>query len=270
MSVIPFKAVAVDMDGTFMRDNRTYDHARFDRLLTKLHQQGIHFIVSSGRPLSRLKEDFAGFLDRIDIISDNGAVLVQDNNIISSHYLTKRTGQDLLNFMQEFYPQAYICVSGKDNAYSLESYPAQFKRTMNFFYPNFIALPSFDEIPSSERIIKLSLHVSAKLSDEIENSFNRKHLERIRCTSSGFNSIDVIPYSVNKAQALKYFLRYFKLDPSQLIAFGDGLNDKEMLQLAGYSYAMANGNPEIIKLARYKAPSNNHDGVFQVLEDYLG
>ena len=51
MTKIPFKAVAVDMDGTFMNDDLTYDHERFNKVLTKLHEHHIHFIVSSGRPL---------------------------------------------------------------------------------------------------------------------------------------------------------------------------------------------------------------------------
>lgn len=266
---IPFKAVAVDMDGTFMNDDLTYDHQRFDKVLTRLHEHGIHFIVSSGRPLSRLKRDFADFLDRIDIIAENGAVLVQDNNIISSHYLTQKTGTELINFIQTNYPQAYICVSGKDGSYYLNSYPTAFKRLMNFYYPDNTPVNNFDEIPASERIIKLTLNVDADLAPTIEEHFNHEHNERIHCTTSGFDDIDVVPYGVNKAQGLKYFLRYFDLNPSQLIAFGDGLNDKEMLELAGYSYAMANGNPEIIKLAKYTAPSNNDSGVLQVLEQYL-
>lgn len=269
MSTIPFKAVAVDMDGTFMNDDLTYDHQRFDKVLTRLHDHGIHFIVSSGRPLSRLKRDFANFLDRIDIIAENGAILVQDNNIISSHYLTQKTGMELIQFIQNNYPQAYICVSGKNGSYYLNSYPTAFKHLMDFYYPDNTPINSFKEIPTSERVIKLTLNVDAELAPTIENHFNHDHTERIHCTTSGFDDIDVVPYGVNKAQALKYFLRYFKLDPNQLIAFGDGLNDREMLELAGYSYAMANGNPEIIKLAKFKAPSNNDSGVLQVLEQYL-
>ncbi|TSO26077.1 Cof-type HAD-IIB family hydrolase [Lactobacillus sp. LL6] len=269
MTKIPFKAVAVDMDGTFMNDDLTYDHERFDKVLTRLRNHGVHFIVSSGRPLSRLKRDFAEFLDRIDIVAENGAILVQDNNIISSHYLTPKTGKELINFVQTHYPQAYICVSGKEGSYYLNSYPTAFKKLMNFYYPDNIGLNNFDEIPSSERVIKLTLNVDATLANELETKFNHDHTERIHCTTSGFDDIDVVPYGVNKAQAIKYFLRYFKLEPSELIAFGDGLNDKEMLELAGYSYAMANGNPEIIKLAKYKAPSNNESGVLQVLEKYL-
>lgn len=269
MKEIPFKAVAVDIDGTFMTDQRTYDYEWFDRILTKLKERHIHFIVSSGRTLSRLKCDFENFLDRIDLIADNGAILVQDNQIIASHYLTATTGMKLLNFIQENYPDVNICVSGKEFAYYLQSSSSYFKKAMHYFYPNSIALNNFEQMPAGERIIKLSLGCSSSLASSIENNFNKGFNERIHCTSSGYNSIDVVPYGVNKAQGLKYFLRYFDLTPSQLIAFGDGMNDKEMLELAGYSYAMANANQKLFKIAKYKSPSNNDSGVLKVLDDYL-
>lgn len=40
MTKLPFKVVAVDMDGTFMHDDQTFDHKRFDRILTELHKRG--------------------------------------------------------------------------------------------------------------------------------------------------------------------------------------------------------------------------------------
>ncbi|ARD06936.1 sugar-phosphatase [Lactobacillus amylolyticus] len=269
MTEIPFKAVAVDVDGTFVRDNLTFDQNRFERILAQLKANHIHFIVSSGRPLSRLKVDFANFLDRIDLIADNSAVLVQDNNIISTHYLTPQTGQKLLAFIQEKFSSVDICVSGKDYAYYLQSAPSHFKNTMNYYYPNSIALRDFTEIPADDRIIKLTLNCPADLASTIEDSFNSGYTERIHCTTSGYKDIDIVPYGINKAQGLKYFLRYFKLTSDQLIAFGDGMNDKEMLELAGYSYAMANANPKLFQIAKYKAPSNNDSGVLKVLEDYL-
>lgn len=55
MNKLPFKVVAVDMDGTFMRDNQTFDRKRFDRILNQLRDQGGHFIVSCGRPYTRLR-----------------------------------------------------------------------------------------------------------------------------------------------------------------------------------------------------------------------
>ena len=50
------------------------------------------------------------------------------------------------------------------------------------------------------------------------------------------------------------------------MAFGDYMNDYTMLQEAGESYAMENAIPEIKKIAKYQAPSNNDEGVMKVLK----
>lgn len=268
MSNIPFKAIAVDMDGTFMNSENKYDHAAFRKILTQIKQKHLHFIVSSGRPLDRLRIDFADFLNEIDIIAENGAVLVRDNRIINTHYFTYKTVIKLIRYIHANYPHVSLIVSGMEHSYMLSTAPADFKAKMSFFYPNKTEISNYDEIPTNTRITKITLW-SDKSPKDLEKEFNHELSERIHVTPSGFKYTDVIPYGVNKASALKYFLRYFDLKTSELIAFGDGMNDSEMLSLAGYSYAMANADPELKKIAKYEAPSNDDNGVFKILKKYL-
>ncbi|MBN6048824.1 Cof-type HAD-IIB family hydrolase [Lactobacillus helveticus] len=270
MSKLPFKVVAVDMDGTFMRNDQTFDRKRFNRILNQLRADGGHFIVSSGRPYQRLRKDFIGFLDRIDMVADNGSLLLQDDQIISTHLLTNRAALDLIRFIQEYYPESSIIVTGIENSYTTISASPAFKQTMNFYYPDRVEVPDLmTAVSPHDQITKLTLSYRHDFSAELEKEFNAHHAEKIHCTSSGFGLMDIVPYSVNKGNALKYFLRYFDAKPSELIAFGDGMNDKEMLELAGYSYAMENAEPALKKVAKYIAPSNNDDGVLQVLDEYL-
>ena len=49
------------------------------------------------------------------------------------------------------------------------------------------------------------------------------------------------------------------------MSFGDYLNDAEMMKETYHSYAMENAHPEIKKLARFHAPSNEESGVTSVL-----
>ncbi|AEG40738.1 Cof-type HAD-IIB family hydrolase [Lactobacillus kefiranofaciens] len=270
MNKLPFKVIAADMDGTFMRDDQTFDYKRFDRILDQIHENDAHFIVSSGRPYSRLRRDFAGFLDRIDMIADNGSLLIQDDNIISTHLLTHKTTVELLEFIQVHYPNSSVIVTGINSSYTTLDASPDFKQTMNFYYPNRVEVPDLIQAVSPhDNVTKITLSYQRDFSEELEQEFNKHHAEKIHCTSSGFGLLDIVPYSVNKGNALKYFLRYFNAQPSELIAFGDGMNDKEMLELADYSYAMANGEPALKKVAKHIAPSNNDDGVLEVLDGYL-
>lgn len=141
---------------------------------------------------------------------------------------------------------------------------------MSFYYPESIEVNDLlAAVTPDDQITKITLSYRKDFSAELEKEFNKHHTEKIHCTSSGFGLLDIVPYSVNKGSALQYFLRYFDAKPSELIAFGDGMNDKEMLELAGYSYAMENAEPALKKIAKYEAPSNNTDGVLEVLDSYL-
>lgn len=45
----------------------------------------------------------------------------------------------------------------------------------------------------------------------------------------------MLPTGASKGQAVAWLLEHMKIDPAHVIAFGDGENDVEMLQLAGVS-----------------------------------
>ena len=66
------------------------------------------------------------------------------------------------------------------------------------------------------------------------------------------------------------FLNTGALSESNVMAFGDGDNDLELLQMAGRSYAMENASPAILQVADQIAPHHKDQGVLTVLEDYLG
>ena len=56
------------------------------------------------------------------------------------------------------------------------------------------------------------------------------------------------------------------ISADEAIAFGDGMNDLDMLQFVGHSFAMANGNPKIFEYAKYKTTSVQEDGIYNGLK----
>ena len=72
-----------------------------------------------------------------------------------------------------------------------------------------------------------------------------------------------------KGSALEYLLERWDISPDYLAGFGDGGNDVELLKLAKYSYAMANGSEQVKAAAGCIAPSNDDSGVLQTIERLL-
>ena len=83
--------------------------------------------------------------------------------------------------------------------------------------------------------------------------------------------IDISVKSVSKWNAVMDIAKNYNIDVSEIIAFGDGINDIELLSRAGVGICMANGNSEAKKVADYVTVfDNNEKGVYKFILDKLG
>ena len=85
-------------------------------------------------------------------------------------------------------------------------------------------------------------------------------------TISGDMWLDCMATGVNKGAAVKLLQESLEIAPEETIAFGDQLNDIEMLGRAYYSFAIGNARPEVKEAARFEADTNVRDGVLKILK----
>ena len=78
--------------------------------------------------------------------------------------------------------------------------------------------------------------------------------------------VDIMPRSVNKWTACQWVLKETGFTAAEAVAFGDGLNDLQMLQGVGLGIAMDNGHPELKAVADRIAPALHLDGIAVMLE----
>lgn len=265
---LPFKAVAVDMDGTFLDDRKQFNHQEFDQLLTEFEKRGIHFIVASGRPYARLKQDFSNFAKRMDFVTLNGSRLIANGKEIASYPLKRENVLELINDVQQKYGKMATMVFERDVAYLRNDVDRDEIDFLAYFAGKSGVINNWEDLPQDE-ILQITFSLNSQYAKDIEESFNQKHQDKISAFASASAAIDVNVQGINKGEGLKHLLAKLGLNSNDLIAFGDGGNDIDMLDFAKYSYAMANGMDEVKKHAKYIAPSNNEDGVFKVLNKYL-
>ena len=98
-----------------------------------------------------------------------------------------------------------------------------------------------------------------------------KHFEKygLEVVVSGEFWMDIMNKNINKGKALSILQKELKITPEQTMAFGDYMNDIEMLENAKYSFAMENAHRSVKKIAHYEAPSHNDFGVIEVIKNYL-
>ena len=86
---------------------------------------------------------------------------------------------------------------------------------------------------------------------------------------TGYGSIDLIMPGVHKANGLRILQQRWGIEDHEVVAFGDSGNDIEMLQHAGFGFAMANAREDVKAVASHHAPHNNEEGVLQIIDKVL-
>lgn len=84
-----------------------------------------------------------------------------------------------------------------------------------------------------------------------------------------YNYTEITSKGTNKWNAISYLIDKLGIKPEEVIAIGDNINDKEMIENAGLGVAMANASPSIRKIADVITKDNNSDGVAEILNKYL-
>ena len=265
---LPFKAVAVDMDGTFLDDRKQFDHEQFDQLLTEFEKRGVHFIVASGRPYVRLKQDFKGFADRMDFVTLNGSRLIIKGKDAASYPMNRADVLELLDDVQAKYGKMATMVFQKDIAYLHSEIDKDERDFLAYFAGNSDLVDNWNDMPDGD-IYQITFGMDSKHAADVEEAFNKNHDNKISAFASATFAIDVNVKGVSKGSGLERLLAKMDMTGDDLIAFGDGGNDIPMLDFAKYSYAMANGMDKVKKHAKFIAPANTENGVFRVLQKYL-
>ncbi|WP_296238523.1 Cof-type HAD-IIB family hydrolase [Psychrobacter sp. UBA5136] len=80
---------------------------------------------------------------------------------------------------------------------------------------------------------------------------------------------DILPIDASKARGIKDVCRYYGIDASECMAFGDGLNDLEMFDLVGYAVAMGDAKAELIERADFVTGTIEEHGIQAVVEKFI-
>ena len=115
-----------------------------------------------------------------------------------------------------------------------------------------------------------NINIFFETDDEKHKMRNElKKLKNISVTSSLPENLEIGGENSSKAAGILFVADKLGVDKRQIMCFGDGLNDLEMISMAGMGVAMENGLCELKSAADYIAPGNDCDGVAQVIEKFV-
>lgn len=109
-----------------------------------------------------------------------------------------------------------------------------------------------------------------RVMDELEQKQKARFDGRLYISKSLPEFLEFAAPEVTKASGLAYVAGLLGVPLERIVAFGDGENDVELLECAGYAVAVENAHERVLAVADLVCPPDAAEGVAQVIEEYLG
>ena len=285
------KLIASDMDGTLLNHNHKIPKENVE-LINYAKNQGIEFVVATGRAyyeaLPALNEENIN----CDVISFNGGIVYDKNgNIIS---ITPMLPKDLyytIEILKSFDISYQLYTKNTIYTTSIETDINAYIDLIrsNGYEPDVEYLRAEAqqklEVGYITEVENIELYLNEKenppikiiaISNDISKLENAAKLlsenTSISVTSSGANNIEIMHKNATKGEALKEIAKIYGINLENAVAIGDNLNDQAMLDIVGYSVAMKNGNTILKEQAKYVTEKTNSEGgvadtIFKLIEE---
>lgn len=256
------KLIATDMDGTLLDSNKRLPEEIFE-IIGALSAQQVHFVVSSGRQYYTLAEQFAPVADKLTFIAENGAMVVDCGQTVFLDSMDPKVVKTLIDAGRRI-QGGHVVVCGARAAY-VESTVPVFLDNVQPYYARFEIVPDVLPVAETDRICKVAVFSEGPAETDAY-PFLTPYGDTLAVCLSGPHWVDVMNKTVNKGAAIRFLQQRFGITRQECMAFGDYLNDTEMMKECAFSYAMENAHPDLKAISRYQCPSNDERGVITTIE----
>jgi Cof subfamily protein (haloacid dehalogenase superfamily) len=261
-----YRLVALDLDGTLLRDDLTMS-PRVQCALTSARDQGVWITLASGRGYPALKPWVQRLNITAPVIGYQGARITDP-----------LTDQTLCEY--PFPPELVAEVAGyaRECDLSLTLYAndeiyVERKRHSDAFYNKWFGLPIHvvDDIAadSPANPVKFLITATEEELDILHPEVEARFGGCLQIVRSHALFLEGMALGVTKGTALSWVAQHLRIPQAETMAIGDAGNDVEMLAWAGMGVAMGNASAEARAAANYVAPSVDEDGVAVALDLFI-
>jgi len=252
------KLIATDLDGTFLRSDKTFDKDIF-AVIEKLEKNGVYFAASSARQPLSVERIFLPVKEKIIIICENGAnVRFKDKS-----FTEKMERETVEHICREAQKNGFdFFISGVNKSYT--NNPVLCKAMITRF--GFLCDTAETVQAIDDDFLKVSItDPKVKIRRDF-SPFDIMFENKCSVTLSGINCLDFVKKGVSKGCALEKIRKELGISFDETAAFGDDFNDETMLLQARYSYAMGNADEKLKKKAAFVIGNNDSDAVIKEIK----
>lgn len=262
------KLIATDIDGTLLKDGTLMLDPEYMTVIEKLTAKGIRFAACSGRQFISERKLFAPIRDKILYITDGGTVVRTPREILKVHTLPEETWHGMCETVRNELPDCDYFIATPDYCLAEDAGSRMFRWLTDSYGYDIREAADLMKTPV-ENVIKFTVYHPSACEEMCAPVFTPTWQSRTKLASAGKEWMDCNPPGVNKGTAIRFLQEYLGITPEETCTFGDNLNDIEMLQSAGTSFAVSNAREEVIAAAGGTCAPYWENGVLQVLKTFL-
>jgi Cof subfamily protein (haloacid dehalogenase superfamily) len=267
MAAATVKLMLADVDGTLV----TPDKVLPDRAIAavhKLHDAGIMFAITSGRP----PRGMAMLVEPLDlqtpIAAFNGGLLVdRDMKVIDQRVLPEDLVHPVADLMGSFKLDVWV-YRGADWYVPAADGPHVAREAWTVKFEPTVMKNGLDGLTSDvAKLVGVSddHDAVAKAAHAAQDKFG----DHVSAAASQPYYLDVTHPKANKGEVAKYMAARYKLDPDEIATIGDMPNDVLMFAHSGLSIAMGQSSAEVKRAARRVTTSNDDEGFANAVEKFI-
>ena len=275
---MPLRAVFTDMDGTLLNPQHEISDYTAN-VLKRLKEQGVFFVVATGRTYSeviqtihhcKLEPDF--------IITSNGGRIHDSRfNVLREHNITAHLTRQLLTIHRRKHPETgvvepktFITNVYRHTEWLTDKDVPEISGGIHKNLPCTVLGEALYDLPIAELegVHQVWFYGKTEDLESLNTQLNAAFGDELCWTFSGANTIDCGPAGVTKGNGVREVAEALGVSLADVACFGDGMNDESMLKIAGKAYITENGQQGLKDAVAHAEviDSNANDGVAKKLE----
>ncbi|MGJ7912965.1 Cof-type HAD-IIB family hydrolase [Neobacillus sp. LXY-1] len=253
-----YKAVIFDIDGTILPHRKAISSAT-KQAVQRLKDKNLKVIIATGRA-PYFSESIVEEIGTDSMVFFNGAYVSHEGQEVYKNSIDNKILTNVFQLTRD-YNHALTFLSGKDFRVSDLEHPIVREAYQHDPWKPGLASQQYW---LEEDIYQLFLH--CEVEEELSYQKMIPELDFRRWTSGEARTCDVNLSKSNKSVGITKLLERVGIAPDEAVAFGDGLNDIEMLSFVGMGVAMGSALDEVKRAANMVTLTAEEDGVAVGLE----
>ena len=274
-----YRMIAIDLDGTLLAPDGTVS-PRAKAAVHKALAAGLLVCFATGRNFTE-SQMVLDAVDHYDTAVFVGGAMVIDTRHRKTLHRMGMQPQLAREVCEVFESLGHAALALQDTAAAGFDYLATAdvkldEATSQWMQVTAAKVERFSRLANHphEHTIRVGIVASAKEIAKVRRIVLEKFAEGVVCQSLFVPSyavevLEVFDPSVNKWEGIMHVARAHDIDPSQIVAIGDDVNDLTMIASAGLGVAMGNARPEVAAVAKRVIGRNDQDGLAKFLEELV-